>query len=200
MLESMAPLPPLPRSPVLMSTTDTAVLIVDIQEKLIPRIQRHNRIVWNSRRLLEAAQVLDMIVAATEQYPRGLGGTVPELSPFFNEIPEKLTFSCGGCAPVLDHLQSQEIHRVLVAGIESHVCVQQTVFDLMSAGFQVYLAVDAVGSRNQLDHEIALRRMESGGAVLTTTESAVFEWCQQAGTPEFKQISALAKQTAPDDA
>jgi nicotinamidase-related amidase len=84
-----------------------------------------------------------------------------------------------------------------VCGIETHVCVLQTVLDLLADGFNVYVAVDAVGSRNWLDHDVALRRMESRGATLTTVESALFEWCAVAGTPEFKQISALAKETVP---
>jgi nicotinamidase-related amidase len=85
-----------------------------------------------------------------------------------------------------------------VAGIETHVCVQQTVFDLLTAGLRVYVAADAVGSRCAIDREIALRRMETGGASLTTTESALFEWCDAAGTPEFKQISQLVRERPPE--
>jgi nicotinamidase-related amidase len=86
---------------------------------------------------------------------------------------------------------------VLVSGIETHVCVQQTVFDLLAEGFRVYLAVDALGTRHASDHDTALRRMDSAGATLTTTEAALFEWCQVAGTPEFKQISQLVREAAP---
>jgi nicotinamidase-related amidase len=84
---------------------------------------------------------------------------------------------------------------VLVAGIEAHVCVQQTVLDLLAEGFRVYVAADAIGSRHAIDLDIALRRLEASGAVLTTTEAALFEWCEVAGTPEFKQISALVRET-----
>jgi nicotinamidase-related amidase len=86
---------------------------------------------------------------------------------------------------------------VLLAGIETHVCIQQTALDLLAAGYQVYLAADAVAARHAIDHEIALRRMESSGVVLTTTEAAIFEWCEQAGTPEFRRISQLAKEAPP---
>jgi isochorismate hydrolase len=89
---------------------------------------------------------------------------------------------------------------VLLCGIETHVCVGQTALDLLAAGFRVYIAVDAVAARSTLDHETALRRMESSGAVLTTTEAALFEWCIRAGTPEFRQISALAKELPPASA
>jgi isochorismate hydrolase len=88
----------------------------------------------------------------------------------------------------------------LVAGIEAHVCVQQTVLDLMTDGFRVYLAVDAVGARFEIDRTIALRRMESSGATLTTTEAALFEWCDASGTSEFKQISALVREAPPPNA
>ena len=93
---------------------------------------------------------------------------------------------------------SSGIHRVLVCGIETHVCVQQTVLDLLAAGFQVLVAVDAVSSRFAIDHETALRRMEASGALLTTTEAALFEWCGEAGKAEFKEISKLAKEKNAD--
>src|SRR6185295_18408407 len=107
----------------------------------------------------------------------------------------KQTFSCAACPELMSRLERAGSHKVLVAGIETHVCVQQSVLDLMSAGFRVYVAVDAVGSRFDIDGQTALRRMDSAGATLTTTEAAMFEWCARAGTPAFKQISALVKET-----
>jgi nicotinamidase-related amidase len=186
------------RSPELMSAADTALLVVDVQEKLIPAIRDHQRVVWNIRRLIDGAGVLGVQVLATEQYPKGLGGTVGELATLLGDVPEKLSFSCCGCEETARQLESTGVHRVLVVGIESHVCVQQTVFDLMAAGYHVYVAVDAVGSRAAIDHETAIRRIDSGGATVTTTEAALFEWCREAGTPEFKQISALVRENAPE--
>ncbi len=188
----------LPRSPELMSRDDSALLVVDVQEKLIGFIQNHRRLVWNIRRLIDGARVLGLPVVATEQYPRGLGPTVPELAASLGAIPEKLSFSCGGCPEVFTNLQDRGVHKILVAGIESHVCVQQTVFDLLCAGFRVYVPADAVGSRFDIDYQMALRRMDSAGASLTSTEAALFEWCEVAGTPEFKQISQLARETGND--
>ena len=188
---------PLPRSPELMSRHDSALLVVDVQGKLIGMIPGHERIVWNIGRLLDGAKVLGVPAFATEQYPQGLGKTVDELAKRLEAIPAKLTFSCGGCPEIFADLQQRGIFKILVVGIEAHVCIQQTVFDLMHAGFQVYLAVDAVGSRFDLDYQTALRRMDSSGATLTTTESALFEWCEVAGTPEFKQISALIRIAPP---
>jgi nicotinamidase-related amidase len=189
---------PLPRSPLLMSRHDTALLVVDVQERLIGAIVDHARLVWNIRRLLDGAEVLGLPRLATEQYPRGLGPTVGELSARLGPIPEKLAFSCGGCSGLFDGLQEGRVDKLLVVGIEAHVCVAQTVFDLLAAGFQVSVAADAIGSRNPLDAQIALRRMEAAGAWPTTTEAALFEWCQAAGTAEFKRISQLVRESAPE--
>jgi nicotinamidase-related amidase len=188
---------PLPRSPELMSRDDSALLVVDVQEKLMPLIADQRRIVWNIRRLLDGAKALGVPAAATEQYPQGLGGTVAELAGRLENIPAKLHFSCGACPQIFADFERRGIHKLLVCGIETHVCVLQTALDLLTAGFRVYLAVDAVGSRHEVDYCTALRRLESSGATLTTTETALFEWCQVSGTPEFKQISQLVRETCP---
>ncbi len=189
---------PLARSPELMSPGDTALLIVDVQEKLMPLIHGHIRITWNLRRLLDGAEALGVTALATEQYPQGLGPTIAELAGRLGEIPSKMTFSCCGCEPFVARLESLGVSKVLVAGIEAHVCIQQTVLDLLAGGYRVYLPVDAVGSRYSIDYETALRRMDSSGATLTTTESALFEWCQASGTPQFKKISALVREKPPE--
>ena len=189
--------PHMPRSPELMSTADTALLVVDVQEKLIRLIPEHRRIIWNIGRLIDGAKILGVPVVATEQYPKGLGPTTAELAERLGDIPAKLTFSCGGCPEVFENLQQQGIYKILIVGIEAHVCIQQTVFDLMLAGFGIYLAVDAIGARFGIDYRTALGRMDSAGATLSTTEAALFEWCQVAGTSQFKQISALVRQTPP---
>lgn len=189
----------LPRSPEMMSQEDTALLVVDVQERLVPAVADNRRVVWNVRRLVDGARVVGIPVVATEQYPKGLGPTVPELAERLGAIPSKLTFSCGGCPALFEDLDHRGIHKVLVCGMEAHVCVQQTVLDLLAAGWRVYVAVDAVGSRFEVDYRTALRRMDSAGATLTTTEAALFEWCDVAGTPEFKQISQLAREEAPGD-
>ena len=182
-----------------MSADDTGLLVVDVQTKLIALVPGQKRIIWNIRRLLDAAAALGVAVAATEQYPQGLGGTVPELAAKLGEIPAKLAFSCGACGSIFEDWQARGIDKVLVCGIEAHVCVQQTAFDLMASGMRVYLAIDAIGSRHEIDQQTAFRRMDSAGATLTTTEAAMFEWCQASGTPQFKQISALVRETAPAD-
>jgi len=178
-----------------MSRCDTGLLVVDMQERLLRVLPDAQRLVWNVRRLLDGARLLGIPFAASEQYPQGLGPTVAPLRERLAEIPAKLTFSCGGLPTLFDRFRTQDIDKLLVVGIETHVCVQQTALDLLASGFRVYVAIDAVGSRHELDYQTALRRLESAGAVLTTTEAALFEWCDQAGTPEFKQISALVRET-----
>lgn len=185
---------PFSRSPELMNPQDTVLLVVDVQQKLMPLIAGGGRIVWNLRRLLDGAEAVGLPALATEQYPQGLGGTVPELAGRFDSIPSKLAFSCLGCEGFVADLERSAASKVCVAGIEAHVCVQQTVLDLLAAGYKVYVPVDAVGSRYAIDYETGLKRMETSGATLTTTESALFEWCQVSGTPEFKKISALVRE------
>jgi len=181
-----------------MLAADTALLVVDMQERLLGVIPQAGRIVWNCRRLIDGARILGVATAATEQNPGKLGATAAALTQRLSaQAVAKMTFSCGECGGIFAEWRTAGIERVLVAGIESHVCVQQTVLDLLAAGYQAYVAADAVGARGAIDHEIALRRMESSGAVITTTEAALFEWCGVAGTDEFRQISALAKEAAP---
>jgi nicotinamidase-related amidase len=188
----------LPRSPELMSRGDTALLVVDVQERLVPAIDGHARVVWNCRRLVDAAEILGVPLIGTEQYPKGLGPTVAPLAERLGELPAKLRFSCGECGALFEELAGRGINKLLVCGIEAHVCVQQTVLDVLAHGWRAYVAVDAVGSRFDVDYCTAIGRMDSSGATLTTTEAAMFEWCETADTPQFKQISRLAREEAPD--
>ena len=184
------------RSPHLMSRADSGLLVIDVQKKLMERIKDRDQIVAGIVRLVEAARILGMPVQATEHYPKGIGPTVPELDCRLPDRAEKLSFSCCGLPEVTGPLESLGVRNVLLAGIETHVCVQQTALDLLAHGFGVYAAVDAIGSSRAIDREVALRRMEHAGVVLTTTEAALFEWIEVAGTPEFKQVLQLI--TTPD--
>jgi nicotinamidase-related amidase len=180
-----------------MNREDSALLVVDAQEKLLEVIPKRDWIVWNIRRLLDGAAVLGVPIAGTEQYPDRLSPTVPQLKQRIGSAPDKLSFSACVCGEIFERWRSDGRYRVLVCGIETHVCVLQTALDLIASGFEVQLAVDACGTRLAIDHDTALRRMESAGVVLTTTETAMFEWCRTAGTPEFKRISALVKEPPP---
>lgn len=190
----------MPRSPELMSAADTALVVVDVQGKLAKLVQDHARILWNCRRLLDGAVALGVRRVGTEQYPRGLGPTAAELLARLPEpVAAKTRFSCLGCEELFSELAGAGIQRYLLCGIEAHVCVQQTALDLLSAGHRVYLAVDAIGSRHAIDKEIALRRMDSAGVTLTTTEAALFEWCEDSARAEFKTISSLIQELPPPE-
>jgi hypothetical protein len=186
---------PLHRSLELMSIGDTGLLVVDMQGKLLTMIAGHERVTWNCRRLIDGAKLLGIPVSGTEQYPQGLGPTTPVLAERIGAMPAKKLFSARECSSIIHGWRDQGIFKVLVCGIEAHVCVQQTVLDLLGEGFRTFLAVDAIGSRSALDAEIAVRRMDASGATITTTEAVLFEWCETAAHPQFKAISALVKES-----
>ncbi len=183
------------RSPELLSRSDSRLLVVDVQERLVPHMSESDQLIKNCRKLIEGAGILNVPVAATEQYPKGLGNTVPELIDLLPDRPEKVRFSCAEtlewAGSVLSNDEETTRDKVVVVGIESHVCVLQTVMDLLAGGYRVFVPADAVTSRTRFDWEVALRRMSDAGATICTTESVLFEWCEVAGSPEFKQISKL---------
>jgi nicotinamidase-related amidase len=185
------------RSPLLMSRAQSALLVVDLQTRLVEAIRRSDHIIWNVGRLVRGAQVLDVPVIATEQYPEKLGPTVDPIAEGIQNVASKLHFSCAACPQLFRSLAEQGRSTLLVAGMETHVCVMQTVLDLLADGFDLYVVVDAVASRFDIDHNTALQRMHAAGATLTTTETALFEWSEVAGTPEFKQISNIVREAAP---
>lgn len=187
-------MPSLPRSHELLSRNDSRLLVIDLQERLVPAIDGGDRVVANAVKLVTAADLLGVPVSATEQYPKGLGPTVAALIDLLPDRTEKIDFSCLNSVDWnTDGSDPEARFKVVIAGVESHVCVQQTVLDLLAHGFRVYVAADAVGSRSAIDREVALQRMALSGAVITTTEAILFEWCERAGSDTFKAISRLVK-------
>lgn len=168
--------------------------VVDIQERLLPAIPTGPQVVSMAGRLADAATLLGVRSVLTEQYPKGLGPTPPDLAAKLPPALTKMTFSCCGSdafTAALTAALTADIESVLISGLETHVCIQQTALDLLARGLTVFIAVDAVASRHTLDHEIALRRLESSGAILTTTEAALFEWCRSAEHSQFQAIRKL---------
>jgi nicotinamidase-related amidase len=180
--------------PTKMSATDTALLVIDVQEKLVPLIHGADALVRNIGFLIDGARLLGLPVLATEQYPKGLGATVPALAQRLPERPDKVAFSSCAVPAVVAGLRQGGRPKVVLAGIETHVCVLQTGLDLLGADYWVYVPVDAVGSRYPLDHELGLRRLERAGAILTTSEACLFEWVGGADHPQFKKVSALIQE------
>src|SRR5579884_164127 len=177
-----------------MSAGDTALLVIDVQEKLLPKIPGADQLVRNIAFLLDVVQVLDMPAQTTEQYPRGLGPTVPELARRLPVRPDKVAFSSCAVPAVVESFRRAARPKVVLTGIETHVCVLHTALDLLALDFRVYVAVDAVGSRYELDREVALERMQRAGCILVTSEMAAFEWVGGADHPQFKAISGLVQE------
>jgi nicotinamidase-related amidase len=174
-----------------------ALLVVDVQEKLMARIKHRDLVVANTVRLVRAAEILRLPVWATEQYPQGLGSTVYEIAKLIPERPAKTTFHCCSVPQLLEQLYGRKIRHVTLVGIETHVCVAQTALELLGLGFGVQVPADSVASRSKMDWELALRRLENAGAVVTTAESILFEWTECSDRPEFKAISELVKAFVP---
>jgi nicotinamidase-related amidase len=180
--------------PTQMSAADTGLLVIDVQEKLMAKIPAADAVVRNIAFLIDGARALGMPVQATEQYPKGLGPTVPDLARRLPERPDKVAFSSCVIPSVPQNFQKAARSKIVLAGIETHVCVQGTALDLLAQGFRVYIVEDAVASRYRVDHDRALHRLEQAGAIVTTSEAAVFEWVGGAGSPHFKEISRLVQE------
>lgn len=173
----------------------SALVVIDIQERLMPAIHEADRVVRNAGILLKAAHALSVPILATEQYPRGLGPTIPAVA---DQLPadtaiEKLTFAATGEAVFLDRLAMLSRRQIVLCGTEAHVCVLQSALGLLEAGYEVFVTADAVSSRTPANAAAALERLRGEGVRIVTTEMVVFEWMERAGTPQFKAVSALVK-------
>ncbi|MCG8480720.1 MAG: hydrolase [Spirochaetales bacterium] len=175
---------------------NTAVVIVDVQERLLVHMHDADRTCEKILTLIRGARALEAPLLVTEQYPKGLGPTVASIAEALDEsVPRiiKSTFSCCDDAAFGTHLASLGRKTVLLAGIEAHVCVLQTALDLLETGYQPVVVLDATSSRNAQDREIAARRIEREGGRITSVESILFELTRISGTARFKEISKLVK-------
>jgi nicotinamidase-related amidase len=173
----------------------SCLLLVDLQERLLPAMAEAARVVANSVVLARAAARLGVPVLLSEQYPKGLGRTAPELAALVPGGPavEKSEFSCAAAPGYRERLEATGRDQLVVAGIEAHVCVLQTALQFRELGYSVFVVADAVSSRKAESVELALSRMRDAGAMPVTTEMVLFEWLGRAGTPEFKELSALIR-------
>lgn len=172
------------------------LLVVDVQDRLAAAMPGAALVELekNAAVLIRAARRLGLPVVATEQYPKGLGRTLPALRELLPDAPmEKLEFSCAAARPVARRIAATGRRQVIVAGMEAHVCVFQTVRDLLADGFSVFLVQDAVISRTEGNRGVGLRLCEKAGATLTSTEAVLFDLLGVAGTPEFKELAPLIK-------
>lgn len=183
----------------LCDASDSAVIVVDIQEKLCQTMPDKviKRLVKNSNNILTAANIIDIPVIVTEQYPKGLGATHPDIIANLSEDSktfEKTQFSCCEAEGFLGHLNALNKHQIILIGMETHICILQTALQLKAMNVEVFVVADAVSSRARDNYEISLRRLEQAGVIITNTESVLFEWLKDSTNNNFRSISSLLNQ------
>jgi nicotinamidase-related amidase len=173
------------------------LIVVDVQEGFRKAIPDFERVARATATLIEGAEAIGIPVVVTEQYPKGLGETVPEVAEHLPEGTEPLEKVCFSAADA-EGFDLGARDQALVCGIETHVCVNQTTLDLLGSGVEVQVAEDAVGSRTDQNKSVGLHKMERAGAVLTSVETALFELLGRAGTEQFKRVQKLVLDYAPN--
>ncbi|KTD08086.1 hydrolase [Legionella jamestowniensis] len=175
----------------LLEREQSCVLLIDVQEKLAPHVKEPEKILERCAWIIRLATELKIPMLVSEQYPKGLGHTVEPLKSLtaHYQTNEKVHFSCFRESSCKQNLESLARKQLVLIGIETHVCVLQTAMDLNKAGYDVFVVVDAVSSRAEIDHKYGLKRMKQAGIQLVTSEMVFFEWVGQAGTEEFKGLS-----------
>lgn len=174
----------------LIRAKDSVLVVIDMQERLVPAMLAPARTLKNTRLLIEAAGEVEVPVLLTEQYPEGLGHTVPELTNVSVQYPvfAKLHFSCMEDAAFAAALRATGRSQVVLAGMEAHICVVQTAASLLEQGFDVFVASDATASRSAESEKACLDRLSAAGVGIVTSEMVVFEWLAKAGTAAFKKM------------
>lgn len=174
-----------------------ALVVVDIQEKLLPPIHEKKRLVRNTQILIRLANILEMPVLVTTQYAKGLGGIVAPITELLPQVSamDKTEFSCFGSEQFCSALKGfpRKRNTVLLCGMETHICVMQTALAALNKGYLVHVASDAVGSRSEWNWKIGLQRMRDAGAVISSTEMMMYELLRGSGTPAFKQLLPYLK-------
>lgn len=175
----------------LLDKEHSALLLIDVQQKLTPHVLNSEALVARCAWLLQLARTMNVPVLVSEQYPEGLGATIAPLDASISNdnCIKKVHFSCMQQAEYPQYLKALKKRQLILIGIEAHVCVLQTALELKEAGYEVYVVVDAVSSRHALDLKYGLKRMKQDGIHLITSEMVFFEWVRKAGTPEFKTLS-----------
>lgn len=175
----------------LLEKTQSCLLLVDVQEKLAPFVIGSETLIERCAWLMRLADELGVPILTSEQYPKGLGPTVAPLQPLISQCIDKVTFSSYQSPEFQTCWSEFNKNQAVIAGIETHVCVLQTALDLRMQGVDVFVVVDAVSSRHEMDYQYALKRMASAGVHLLTGEMVFFEWLRRAGTLQFKTLSQI---------
>jgi len=182
------------RHPDLLDRNDSILLLVDIQERLFPIIHDRAGLEAEIVRLTKGAAILQVPILVSEQYPKGLGRTLPSIKAAGPAVVlEKTSFSCGSDANILAAIRQHDRGTVVIAGIEAHICVLQTALDLLARGYRVHVVADATGTRLPGNLAIGRERVARAGATVTSVEAVLFEWMGRSDVPEFKAVQALLK-------
>jgi nicotinamidase-related amidase len=181
--------------PMLIKAQNSCLIVIDIQERLVPAMQAPARVIKNAGILMKAAARLDVPVLMTEQYPEGLGSIVPELQGIVPDAPvlEKTHFSCMNEPTFAAKFKDLGRQQAIIVGMEAHICVMQTGVDLMEQGYEIFVVTDATSSRSPESEKACLDRLSAHGAGIVTTEMVVFEWLEKAGTDAFKELLGMVK-------
>jgi nicotinamidase-related amidase len=178
----------------MLARESTVLVVVDIQERLLPAMTGKDEVLNCIRQLVDGFTALSLPILHTEQYPKGLGQTVPELAARLERDPiEKTCFGCCGEPTFMNELQALDRRQIVLVGIETHVCVAQTALQLLDQGYEVHVAADAVASRTPANRDVGLRRMEGAGVEVSSVEMALFELLQEGSGDVFKQVVKIIK-------
>jgi len=179
----------------MLDTDKTALVVIDVQEKLSRVMYEKDKLFQNLQKLIKGLKLLDIPIVVTEQNPNGLGPTVPDIAPLLSDVKPitKFSFSCCGEEQFTSEIDRLGRKQILLAGIETHVCVYQTAIDLIKAGYEVHAVVDCVSSRTIENKNLAIDKMKSEGARLTGVEIVLFELLRTAKHPKFKEMSQIVK-------
>ncbi len=184
------------RSEKLLSREQSVLVVVDLQKSLLKTIKVGQEIADNIKLLVQIAQTLEVPILYTTQNAEKLGGVIPELETLVGDTPvmDKLCFSCAGSDEFMKQLQSLGRAQIVLAGIEAHICILQTALDLVKAGYTIHTPYDAIASRQKRDWKYALLRLSHSGVIVSSVESVIYEWLQEAGTDLFRSVLPLLKE------
>ncbi len=174
---------------------DTVLIIVDVQGKLARMMFEREMLYDNLQKIIQGAKILNLPIIWMEQYPKGLGPTIPEIGDLLSDLQPipKMSFSCCGEENFMTNLKKIDRKQILLTGIETHICVYQTAMELLNLGYEVQVISDAVSSRTKENKDIGLQKMADSGATISSVEMSLFELLRVAGTEEFKAISKILK-------
>ncbi|HKK94997.1 MAG TPA: isochorismatase family protein [Anaerovoracaceae bacterium] len=179
----------------MMNKDNTVLLIIDLQEKLVPAMQNNERLIDSSSRAIKCFQALEVPTIATQQYTKGIGETLPEIKDNIKDFSyiEKNTFDCMKTAEFENEISKHKGKTVIVMGVESHICIEQTVFSLLNRNFNVIILADCIASRNTMNNDYSIKLIERAGGIVDTYESVVYKMLGSSKHPVFKEITRIVK-------